>query len=80
MHPDALVMAGVGVPAVRERLMDKAAVAGFAFKTLIHPRVEMSRRIEIGEGTIICAGNILTTNITLGRHVQINLDCTMAMT
>jgi len=77
MHPDALVVAGVGVPAVRERLMAKAAASGFFFKTLIHPRVEMSRWIEIGEGSVICAGNILTTNISLGKHVQINLDCTI---
>jgi acetyltransferase-like isoleucine patch superfamily enzyme len=26
---------------------------------------------------VICAGTILTTNITLGDHVQINLDCTI---
>lgn len=76
-HPNALLVAGVGVPSVRERLMDKAAAAGFAFKTLIHPRVEMSRWIEVGEGSVICAGNILTTNISFGRHVQINLDCTI---
>ncbi|MBP1718669.1 MAG: sugar O-acyltransferase, sialic acid O-acetyltransferase NeuD family, partial [Deltaproteobacteria bacterium] len=31
----------------------------------------------IGDGTVICAGNILTTNITLGKQVQINLDCTI---
>jgi len=76
-HPEAFVVSGVGGPSVRARLMDKAATAGFSFRTLIHPRVEMSRWIRIGEGTVICAGNILTTNITLGRHVQINLDCTI---
>jgi serine acetyltransferase len=26
---------------------------------------------------VICAGCILTTNITIGNHVQINLDCTI---
>jgi len=26
---------------------------------------------------VICAGNILTTNIVIGDHVQINLDCTV---
>jgi serine acetyltransferase len=26
---------------------------------------------------VICAGNILTTNIVLGQHVQLNLDCTV---
>jgi UDP-3-O-[3-hydroxymyristoyl] glucosamine N-acyltransferase len=32
---------------------------------------------ELGIGAVICAGNILTTNICLGVHVQINLDCTI---
>ena len=37
----------------------------------------MSKRIEIGEGSIICAGNILTVDIQIGKHVIINLDCTV---
>lgn len=75
--PRAKVVSGVGAPQMRERLMSKAAAAGFEFATVIHPRVERSRWIDIGPGTLICAGNLLTTNITLGRHVQINLDCTV---
>lgn len=75
--PMASVVGGVGSPQTREMLMQKAAAAGFDFATIIHPRVERSRWIEIGRGTVICAGNILTTNIVLGQHVQINLDCTL---
>jgi len=56
--------------------MEKAA-AGFGFETIIHPRVEISRWVEKGTGTVICAGSIVTTNIILGEHVQINLDCTV---
>lgn len=33
--------------------------------------------ITIGEGSIICAGAILTTNIKLGIHSQINLNTTI---
>ncbi|MGH9508654.1 MAG: acetyltransferase [Terriglobales bacterium] len=76
--PEAHVVGAVGSPATRQRLMEKAAASGFAFETVIHPGVERSRWIDIGEGTVICAGNILTTNIVLGRHVQINVDCTIA--
>ncbi len=57
--------------------MQKAAEAGLQFTTLIHPNVEMSRWIDVGSGSVICAGSILTTNIKLGLHVQINLDCTI---
>lgn len=75
--PAAKVVGGVGSPQIRQRLMEKASEAGFGFATIVHPRVEHSPWIEIGAGTVICAGNILTTNITLGQHVQINLDCTI---
>jgi sugar O-acyltransferase (sialic acid O-acetyltransferase NeuD family) len=76
-HPDAKVVGGIGNPQIREILMKKAAVAGYAYDTVIHPGTEMSQWIEIGPGTVICAGNILTTNIHLGSHVQINIDCTI---
>lgn len=75
--PSVRVVSGVGSPQIREKVMAKTAEAGLTFGTIIHPRVEQSRWIKIGEGTVICAGNILTTNITLGHHVQINLGCTI---
>ncbi len=31
----------------------------------------------IGEGSIICPGCILTTNINLGKHAQLNLQTTI---
>lgn len=73
----ARVVGGIGDPGIRARVVQKAAAAGFGFATLIHPRVERSKWVEVGEGTVICAGTILTTNIVLGRHVQVNLDCTI---
>jgi len=75
--PDAAVVGGVGNSQLRQRLMAKAAALGLSFETIVHPRVEKSDWIELGIGTVICAGNILTTNIRIGRHVQINLDCTI---
>ncbi len=32
---------------------------------------------DINDGTIICPGTILTTDIWIGRHVIINLNCTI---
>lgn len=75
--PKASVVAGVGNPQVRQRLVEKALDAGFGVTPLIHPGVRMSRWIEMGEGPVICAGCILTTNIRMGNQVQINLDCTI---
>ena len=75
--PGISVVSGIGSPRIRQATMDKAQKAGLPFATLIHPRAEYSRFVKFGHGTVICAGNILTTNIVLGNQVQINLDCTI---
>ena len=75
--PQADFICAVGNPATREKLVRKCADAGFSFASAIHPSVIKSDEISIGVGTLICAGSILTVNITLGQHVHINLDCTL---
>lgn len=77
LHPGAHCAIAVGAPHARERIDGKIREAGLIPATVIHPRVEKSRWVEIGAGTIICAGSILTTNIVIGRQVHINLDCTI---
>lgn len=32
---------------------------------------------SIGEGSVICPGTVVTTGVTIGRHVIINLNCTI---
>jgi len=78
IFPDAKVIGGIGSPASREVVINKARDIGYDFETIIHPNVEISEWVTIGEGVVICAGCIITTNIILGDHVQINLDCTIA--
>jgi sugar O-acyltransferase (sialic acid O-acetyltransferase NeuD family) len=73
--PGALIVGGVGHPRTRERLMQRAKRVGFEFETIVHPRVERSRWIEYGSGVMICAGCVLSTDIVLGAHVQINRCC-----
>lgn len=76
-YPQCSVVSGIGVPKLRERTMTKVSDSGLHSMSLIHPRTEMSKWVTIGEGVVICAGNILTTNIILGKHVQLNLNCTV---
>jgi len=75
--PNAAVAIGVGNPATRQMLADKVDSVGLRHAVLIHPHVARSRWIDVGEGTVICAGSTLTTNISIGRHVQVNLHCTI---
>lgn len=78
-HPGAGVLATVGDPGLRERLIAKALDAGLvATAPVIHPNVEYDHEyVQIASGVVICAGSILTVNIEVHEHAQINLDCTV---
>ena len=68
----------VGNAAVREKIINKFAnCQHIKWATLVDPSVISSNRVAIGEGTIICAGTIITVDIEIGKHVIINLDCTI---
>lgn len=68
---------GVGSTAVRRRLADRLDAAGFHAATVVHPSVTSGFRVTIGEGSVVCAGVRLTTNIAIGRHVHLNLNATV---
>lgn len=65
----------IGNGKIREKIANKLKERKFA--VLIHPNVKISETNFIDEGSIICSGNILTVNISLGKHVIVNLDCTI---
>lgn len=75
---EAWVVCAVGAAKVRKMVIDKLMkYPHVRFASLIDPSVLLSDRVEIREGTIVCAGTILTVDITIGKHVIINLDCTV---
>jgi sugar O-acyltransferase (sialic acid O-acetyltransferase NeuD family) len=67
----------IGSSSTRQAVIERLEAAGFHSEDLIHCRTEKSGWIEIERGAVICAGCILTTNIKIGKQVQINLDCTI---
>ena len=78
LNEDIWCVCAVGSSRVRKQIIEKVEkYENVHFATLIDPSVLCSKRLEIGEGSIICAGTILTVDITIGKHVIINLDCTV---
>jgi len=62
--------------AVRRSVDELASRHGLVPVTLVHPRASVGRRlIQIGAGSVVCANVVLTTNVTLGRHVYLNVGC-----
>ncbi len=72
---EALVIAVVGDPQVKRRLVETALEQGRSFATLIHPEVAPAHDVRIGKGALIAKGVVLTTNITIEDHVSINPSC-----
>lgn len=67
----------IGNPIIKKKVVSSLYNSKVTFPILVHPSVIMSNRVKVDEGTIICAGNIITVNIDIGKHVIINLDCTI---
>lgn len=73
------VVFALGMPKVKQAVIEKVGNPRLTYPVLVHPSVICGspRHVRIGEGTIICAGTIITTNIEIGRHVILNLACTV---
>ncbi|MDQ7839611.1 MAG: acetyltransferase [bacterium] len=69
------VVLAVGDSRARYRLARELEDKGFPFATLVHPSVRMSGHVRVEQGSIVCAGCILTTNIRIGRNCIINPGC-----
>lgn len=67
------IIIAVGDPNIRKKIVDSLP-ENTKFFTHIHESVKiLGDDVEIGLGSIICAGTILTTNIRIGKHVHLNL-------
>lgn len=70
----------IGNPQIRERILDSLSQV----ITLIHPDAVISRRVEIGIGSVIMAGAIINSDTVVGKGTIINTsssvdhDCKIA--
>jgi sugar O-acyltransferase (sialic acid O-acetyltransferase NeuD family) len=68
---------GIGNPVAKKKISEKIAGNGGRFAKAFHPTAVTSRYVEYGEGAIVTAGVILTNQITIGKHVILNLGATV---
>ncbi len=68
----------IGTPAARRDLALRLTTAGtLELPNLIDPLTRWDRaRIDLGEGNVICAGIVFTTDIRIGSFNYLNLSCT----
>jgi sugar O-acyltransferase (sialic acid O-acetyltransferase NeuD family) len=71
------IVVAIGDPIVRKRIIDNLPIQTHYY-TIIDPSVIiLSSDVKIGEGSIICAGSIITTNVIIGKHTHLNLQTTV---
>jgi len=75
---DLCAVIAIGLPSLKKKLLDKINNPMINYPTLVHPGAIIGGdEVIIGEGCIICAGNIITVNITIGKFVMISSACTV---
>jgi sugar O-acyltransferase (sialic acid O-acetyltransferase NeuD family) len=75
-----LAVIGVGDPALRRDLFHRVTrkIPRIQWATLVHPSVLIDRfTSSLGDGCIICAGTIITTNVRVGQNCAVNLSVTV---
>jgi len=70
------VVIGVADPEKRKNIVGHLP-SETTYATIIHPNVVISKWVEIGAGSVICAGTTLTCNVRIGRHAQLNVHTTI---
>jgi sugar O-acyltransferase (sialic acid O-acetyltransferase NeuD family) len=73
------VVLAFGNPAHRKQVFERIKNHKLNFPVLIHPSaiLQNPQSISLGAGSVVCAGCVLTTNITIGMHVLVNLKNTI---
>jgi len=72
-HPWAVV--AIADSQARKAITQRLHTHGINIATLIHPSISMSDFVQVGTGSIICSGAVITTNITLGQASIVNPNC-----
>jgi sugar O-acyltransferase (sialic acid O-acetyltransferase NeuD family) len=69
---------GVGIPSLKIRFTERLAATGLTWATVVHPRATIGPNVEIGAGSYVAAGAIVTVNVRLGAFTTVNMHAQVA--
>jgi len=68
----------IGDPKTKKHVINKIMNTNVSYPNLIHPSVIGNpANYTLGKGCIICANNVITTDISIGDFLILNLSCTI---
>lgn len=71
------VIVAIGNPKDRKKIIERLPEETRFFTHIHKSVVIMDKNVVIGEGSIICAGTVITTNVKIGKHAHLNLHSTI---
>ncbi len=73
-EPNDLLICAIGSPTGRRHVVSSLTSRGGKFATFVHDTVVTGDNVELGNGTILCPGVIVTSDISLGTHTHVNIN------
>lgn len=71
------VLVAVGRPQLRRNIVGRLHDRGAKFHTFIDDRAILAESVEIGAGSIVCPGTVISAAATISLHVQVNFNCSI---
>lgn len=75
---DAAYAIGIGSPSARQEVDRLASITGRSPATLVHPTAVLGSDLRLGAGLFAGAYAQITTNVTVGRQVHLNIGSTVS--
>lgn len=72
------VVCAIGNSVIRQKLVNKLIKKeNITFPNLVDPTAIISNTATMGRGNIICAGSVISTNVTIGDFCTFDWNCTV---
>jgi sugar O-acyltransferase (sialic acid O-acetyltransferase NeuD family) len=80
LDPSVRVIAAVAAsadPGRRSRLVARLELPPTRYATIVHPQASLAPSTRIGEGVIVLAGVVATSDVSIGAHVVVMPGCVL---
>lgn len=75
---DVELVCAIGASAARRRGVERLSALGGRFCSLIHPSAVVGPEVRHGEGLLVGANAVVTSDAVLGHHVHVNIGTTVS--
>lgn len=72
-EPADKIFVAIGNPIARRRIVELCVAEGWELATIIHETAYCAPGVDIGEGSVICAGAIIETGSVVGRCAIVDI-------